>query len=159
MEKRMHRIDHGLADRIRAHMEEAAATVYGREVSRRMVEGDAYVRDPKAENVILNDWRYAYLYSREFIRGRWQAFEDAIAAADPVKDPAVIRCIYNYVKNVRKDRMVTAEKHIANCATSSVDYSFNILGTPWRAYMEHGEAANETISRHPTAANAYRIGM
>ncbi|MCV9964179.1 hypothetical protein OIU34_20045 [Pararhizobium sp. BT-229] len=155
----MHRIDHGLADRIRAHMEEAAATVYGREVSRRMEEGSSFVRDPKAENVILQDWRFAYLYSREFIRGRWQAFEDAIAAADPVSDPSVIRCVYNYVKNVRKERMVTAEKHIANCATSSVDYSFNILGTPWRAAMEHGEAANETISRHPTAASAYRIGM
>ena len=155
----MHRIDPNLSQRIKSHMEEAVATVYGREVSRRMVEGAGYVPDPKAEKVILNDWRFAYLYSREFIRGRWQAFEDAIAAADPVKDPAVIRCVYNYVKNVRKERMVTAEKHIANCATSSVDYSFNILGTPWRASMEHGEVTNETISRHPTAARTYRIGM
>lgn len=155
----MTRIDPGLAQRIKAHMEEAAAAVYGREVTRRMQEGDAFVRDPKAESVILRDWRFAYLYSREFIRGRWMAFEDAIAASDPVKDPAIIRCVYNYAKNVRKERMVTAEKHIANCATSSVDYAFNILREPWRASMEHGDEANETISRHPTAANAYRLGM
>ena len=155
----MTRIDPNLAQRIRAHMEEAVATVYGREVTRRMQEGDSFVRDPKAESVILRDWRFAYLYSREFIRGRWMAFEDAIAEADPGKDPAVIRCIYNYVKNVRKERMVTAEKHIANCATASVDYSFNILRAPWRASMEHGDAANETIARHPTAASAYRVGM
>lgn len=155
----MTRIDPGLAQRIRAHLEEAAATVYGREVARRMQEGDAFVRDPKAEAVILQDWRFAYLYSREFIRGRWQAFENAIADAEPSKDPAVIRCVYNYVKNVRKERMPQAEKHIANCATSSVDYSFNILRAPWRASMEHGEAANEAISRHPTASRAYRVGM
>ncbi|MDW9481783.1 hypothetical protein GOB57_24345 [Sinorhizobium meliloti] len=155
----MNVIDPGLAQRIRARLEEAAATVYGSEVGRRTREGSAFVRDSKAEAVILQDWRYAYLYSREFIRGRWQAFENAIADAEPVKDPAVIRCVYNYVRYVRKERMAQAEKHIANCPTSSVDYSFHILGTPWSDTMEDGETANATISSHPTAAAACRLGM
>jgi hypothetical protein len=154
----MHRIDPNLSQRIRSHLEEAAATVYGREVARRMEEGNSFVRNPKAESVILNDWRYAYLYSREFIRGRWQAFEDAIADADPARDPGVIRCVYNYVKNVRKTRMVTAEKHIANCATSSVDYAFNFLEGSWNSDMEDAEVANTVIAQHPTAASTYRLG-
>jgi hypothetical protein len=155
----MTRIDPNLAQRIRARMEEAAATAYGHEISRRLHEGGSFVRDPKAETVILQDWRFAYLYSREFIRGRWGEFEATIANAEPSNDPAVIRSVYNYVKNVRNHRMPQAEKHIANCATSSVDYSLNILGAPWRSSMEHGETANDTISRHPTAASVYRSGM
>ncbi|MBY3432819.1 hypothetical protein HFN89_01345 [Rhizobium laguerreae] len=154
----MHRIDPGLSQRIRTHLEEAAATAYGREVARRTEEGTSYIRDPKAEKVILNDWRYAYLYSREFIRGRWKEFEDAIADANPVRDPAVIRCVYNYARYVRKSRMVTAEKHIANCATSSVDYAFNFLDGSWSSNMDDADVANTAIAEHPTAASAYRLG-
>jgi hypothetical protein len=154
----MHRIDPNLSQRIRSHMEEAAANAYGREVARKMEEGASFVRNPKAESVILNDWRFAYLYSREFIRGRWHAFEDAIADAGPARDPAVIRCVYNYVKNVRKSRMVTAEKHIANCATASVDYAFNFLEGSWTQDVEHAEVANSVIAQHPTASATYRLG-
>jgi hypothetical protein len=152
-------IDRGLAARIRDYMEEASATAYGREVRRKIEEGIRYVPDPKAEAVILHDWKFAYLYSREFIRGRWPEFEAAIVEADPVKDPAVIRCIYNYVKNVRKTRMPSAEKHIANCATTSVDYAFNVLERSWSEDIEDADTANATIARHPTAARAYRAGI
>jgi hypothetical protein len=54
--------------------------------------------------------------------------------------------------------MMTAEKHIANCATSSVDYAFNFLEGAWTPEMEDAEVANTVIAQHPTAASAYRLG-
>nr|WP_250808378.1 hypothetical protein [Neorhizobium tomejilense] len=155
----MNHIPSTFTERVKEKLGEAAATVYSLEVKRRIEEGGSFVRDPARESIILHDWRFAYLYSRNFIGGRWQAFEDAISEAPAVHDQAAIRCVYNYVRYVRGSRMQSAEKHIANDARSAVDYSQHVLRQPWRASMEDGDQANETISRHPTAASAYRMGM
>jgi hypothetical protein len=155
----MTHLPQAIADRIRLKLGEASATVYGLEVERHRREGRAFERDPAREAIILRDWRYAYLYSRDFIGGRWPAFEDAISEASPSRDRSDIRCVYNYVRYCRGSRMPSAEKHIANDAEAAVDYAQHVLGQPWRDGMEDGETANETISRHPTAASAYRMGI
>ena len=155
----MQTIETDIISRVRGKLEEAAASVYGAQVKRRNSEGASFVRDSRAESVILQDWRYAYLYARNFVRGRWPDFEDAIALASPSKDQSTIRCVYNYVKYVRGSRMQAAEKHIANDAQSAVDYAKDILGGPWKTTMDDGDRANDTIAAHPTAASAYRAGM
>lgn len=155
----MNTIQIDLMNRVRGRLQEAAAGVYSQQVARRMQEGRAFTRDPEAEKIILQDWRFAYLYSREFIRGRWHAFEDAIADAPASTDQAEIRCVYNYARYIRGARMPSAEKHIANDAESAVDYAQNVLGGNWDSSLEDSDLANTTIAAHPTAASAYRLGM
>jgi hypothetical protein len=155
----MTQLPSAFVERLKRKLEEASETVYRLEVDRRLREGRSFIRDPAREDIILRDWRYAYLYARDFIGGRWPAFEDAIAEASPSRDQSVIRCVYNYVRYCRGSRMPSAEKHIANDAQSAVDYSQQVLGQPWRGSTEDGDVANETISRHPTASNVYRIGF
>ncbi len=155
----MEQIQIDLTARVKERLREASMAVYGMQVKRRTEEGRTFVRDPDAEAVILQDWRFAYLYAREFIRDRWPAFEEAISVADPIRDQAEIRCVFNYVKYVRGSRMRAAEKHIANDAQSAVDYARDVLGHSWDASIEDSDAANATIAMHPTAASAYRAGM
>lgn len=136
----------------------AAARAYFEQKALRVSEGSRFLRDPAAEDVILSDWRHAWLYSRDVLRHRWPEFEVALATAPATQDHAEIRSIYNYVRYIVEGRLEAAERHLANDATAAVDYARDVLRHVWRAGMSHADKANETIDDHPTARAAYRSG-
>ena len=148
--------EHDIADRIRERLREASAVAFAAEVERRRREGDRYTRDPRAEAIILNDWRFAYLYSREFIRGRWPEFEEAIGEASPATDITAIRSVYNYARHVRGGRMPSAEKHVVNDAATAGDYARNVLGLPRDTDVLPFDQADEAPAAQPVPASLSR---
>jgi hypothetical protein len=136
-----------------------AARTFAEQREIHLREGSRFLRDPAAEASILADWRYAWLYSRDIVRGRWPEFEAAMATTAPVSDPAEIRSIYNYVRYVVGGRLEAAEEHLAADAAASVDYARDVLRHVWRDGMANSDRANASISRHPTASAAYRTEM
>jgi hypothetical protein len=136
-----------------------AARTYAVQRDIHVREGVAFLRDPSAENVILGDWRYAWLYSRDVVRGRWPEFEVAMATAETAVDHAEIRSVYNYVRYIVGGRLEAAERHLAADASAAVDYARDVLRHAWRNGMPNAERANASIDRHPTASAAYRTEM
>lgn len=145
-----------IAGRIR---QQIARDVYLRQRELRTVEGPRFLRDPEAERAILEDWRYAWLYSRDVLRRRWPEFEAEMATASPVSDPAEIRSVYNYARYVVGGRLEAAEHHLAGNASAALDYARDVLGHVWRDGMPLSDQANSAIARHPTASAAYRTEM
>jgi hypothetical protein len=137
----------------------SAARAYSEQRAIHVSEGARFLRDPAAEQVILGDWRYAWLYSRDVLRHRWPEFEVAMATMPPTSDPSEIRSVYNYARYVVCGRLEAAECHLAKDATAAVDYARDVLRHVWRDGMAHAEQANALIDRHPTARSAYRTPM
>lgn len=145
-----------IARRIR---QQIAHDAYLRQRELRMVEGPCFLRDPEAERAILEDWRYAWLYSRDVLRHRWPDFEARMAMASAVSDPSEVRAVYNYARYVVGGRLEAAEHHLAGSAEAALDYARDVLGHVWREGMPLAKQANAAIARHPTASTAYRTEM
>jgi hypothetical protein len=128
--------------RIQSKVLSTPVCAYKHALARKQELGDDFVRDPVAESVILDDWRYAAQYAKNVIQAPWTEFEEAIGAAEPEEYPRSIRAIYNYVKNVKGDHLEAAEKHVTNDAETAVDYSIEILGRLW----EEGHKAHRTAT-------------
>lgn len=143
-----------LMNRIQTKVRSTPAGAYRDSLARMQELGDDFVRDPAAESVILEDWRYAAQYAKNVIQGPWAEFEDVIAAAEPEEDPRTIRAVYNYVKDVKGDHLEAAEKHVANDAETAVDYSIEILGRPWD--VDH-KAQKTATTMDAMAAERYAL--
>ncbi|MGV1951047.1 hypothetical protein ACQZ44_09480 [Agrobacterium vitis] len=150
-----------LKDRIHTHVTRTAEGAYkvacarAQEVYRKNTrETCDEKRSPKAvacdlESVILTDWRYARLYARDVLEGRFFAFELAVQKAEPTTNPDDQLAIFHYTSNFGE--WPEAEKHIINNADLAVRYAEQIMKRPW----PDDHPAHDTIASNEAELQKY----
>lgn len=112
-------------------------------------------RNNAHEKAILKHWGFAYKYTHDVIQSRWHDFESTMLTTEPTPDPLRARAAFNYAAYIIQDRFPEIEKHVVTDATAAVDYANLVLRRAWNSDDEHGDIANQTISKHPTALKTY----
>lgn len=149
------RITDLLKSRVNDRSASFPAGAYRAQQERQKAEGSDFVRDPNAEQIILQKFETAFLYSKFVLKGPWPEFEAAMDAAPPTSNVGSIRAIYNYAQDVKRGPVPGGEKHLANNGEIAADYAVNILETKWADDNPVHVRAQDAIAANPNAQEVY----
>jgi hypothetical protein len=122
--------DH-LKSRIQKKTASFPAGVYREQLERKQNEGGTFARDPAAEQVILQKWEAAFLYSKYVLKDAWPAFETAMLEAPITKNIVGQKAAYNYANDVRKGPVDGVARQVSLNGELAADYAINIAEQGW----------------------------
>lgn len=150
--------DH-LKSRIQKKTASFPAGVYREQLDRKQNEGEAFIRDPAAEQVILQKWEIAFLYSKYVLKDAWPAFEAAMLEAPLTRNVVSQKAAYNYATDVKRGPVDGVARQISLNGELSADYAINVAGQAWDPENPDHKRALNSIEAHPQASDAYAEGL
>lgn len=117
--------------------------------------GHKYEAAVGIEATVLKDWRYAGLYARHVLEGRFSAFEFAVQEAAPTTSSDDQLAIFHYAQSTLKGPWKEAEKHLETNAFFASRYAADVRREAW----PEGSRGHETIMADPAIAANYLADM
>jgi hypothetical protein len=152
-----------LGDHLKSRIQKKAATfpasVYREQHERKQKEGNAFVRDEVAEQIILQKWETAFLYAKHVLKARWPEFEAAMAEAPMTRNAISQKAAFSYAADVKKGPSEGVERQISLNGELSADYAINVARRPWDAHNPTHARAISSIENHLEARIAYAQGF
>lgn len=152
-----------ISDHLKSRIQKKTATfpagVYREQLDRKQNEGDGFVRDRAAEQVILQKWEAAFLYSKYVLKAAWPEFEAAMAEAPITRNAVSQKAAFNYAVDVKRGPNEGVERQISLNGELSADYAINILKQAWDPTNPTHARALNSIEAHPEASVVYAEGL
>jgi len=148
-----------LKSRIQKKAASFPAGVYREQLERKQTEGSAFTRDPDAEQVILQKWEVAFLYSKYVLKEPWPSFEKAMLEAPVTRNIISQKAAYNYAADVKKGSVDGVERQISLNGELSASYAMNVSGKAWNPEKPDHKRALNSIGADSQASEAYADGL
>jgi hypothetical protein len=152
-----------LSDHLKSRIQKKTATfpagVYREQLDRKQNEGEGFVRDRAAEQVILQKWEAAFLYSKYVLKEAWPEFETAMMEGPLTRNAISQKAAYNYAADVKRGPDGGVERQISLNGELSANYAINIAGQAWNPENPNHARAINSIEAHPEASVTYAEGL
>jgi hypothetical protein len=148
-----------LKSRIQNKTASYPAGVYRDQLDRKQNEGDSFKRDPAAEQIILQKWEVAFLYSKYVLKDAWPDFEQIMLEAPLTRNIVSQKAAYNYANDVKKGPVEGVARQVSLNGELSAEYAINIARQAWDHENPDHKRALNSIESHPQASEIYADGL